>query len=975
MLTRKVIVLSVLSLIHSVLLYSHTMEIHGIKLTHEEELYIESNPVIRVANEMDWPPFDYNEFGKPKGLAIDYIKLVASKVGLEIEFVSGYTWIELLAMLENKEIDIVPALYKNKEREAYTLYSDPYYIGRLGVYGRTDDLSISNHNDLEGKRVGIQTAHGSIPYIIDEIPEISLIEVDTTAELVKLLALNKLDAIIGNPLLFHYNSREYQITNIELKNYIDFKNNEKLSTYMHIGVRNDKPLLHSIINKASNSITDQEKKLLVDRWTSSIVVKKINLTEKEKQYLINNPVIRVSNEMDYAPFDFMNGKEPQGYSIDLIKILAERAGLEVEFVNGYSWAKLEKMLFDGELDLLHTISKTRAREQKGLYSEPFHSYKNYWFVLEDEDDINSINELFGKTVVVGEGWAQSKFLKEHFPDIDLLLVDNIDEMIDAVATGKANAMISSTPVMNYYLNKRAIFDFKKSSWFKEYDRGEYRRFHFYAQYENSDLISMLNKALNSLTSEELEDLNKRWFGSSNSVSGEKPVSLTINERNYLNNNEIILTAQPDRMPYHGFDKSGNLIGIAADYIESVEESLGIKFKVISTKTDKDFTKIYNSSSPGLFLCEAEKNRGDNLNMSASYVKSPVVIATGADQLFIEDIKNYLGNEIAVVEGSYLKWKLPEKFPGIKLVPVSSVKEGLKRVRSGDLFGFIDSSAVIGYAIQNKMMLDVKIAGTLDLEREMAINVKSEDPILFNIITKSLNHISNEEKRRIYNKWIAVKYERGVDYSLIIRVIIAAFIIVSITVYWNWRLMIARKQTQRAVEALKLAQKDLKIKNEELGKLAITDRLTGLVNRMRLDEVLKNEIIRFNRSVHELSVIMLDIDHFKNINDTHGHIKGDQVLKDVAKTITSNIRENDISGRWGGEEFIIICPGTNLEGAIVIAEKLRAKIESLGSESELSLTGSFGVAQISEGDKGVDLIRKADDALYKAKRAGRNRVES
>jgi len=179
-----------------------------------------------------------------------------------------------------------------------------------------------------------------------------------------------------------------------------------------------------------------------------------------------------------------------------------------------------------------------------------------------------------------------------------------------------------------------------------------------------------------------------------------------------------------------------------------------------------------------------------------------------------------------------------------------------------------------------------------------------------------------------------------------------------------------KETQNRLAE---AHAELALKNRELESLSTTDRLTGLFNRMKLDTALKKEISRIDRYDHGLSIILMDIDHFKMVNDKLGHQAGDEVLKDVAATLRENVREVDIVGRWGGEEFLIICPETDLEGAYAIAEKMRSKMENWNLKS-VNATGSFGVAEFAKGDEEGDLIRKADRALYKAKESGRNRVE-
>lgn len=152
-----------------------------------------------------------------------------------------------------------------------------------------------------------------------------------------------------------------------------------------------------------------------------------------------------------------------------------------------------------------------------------------------------------------------------------------------------------------------------------------------------------------------------------------------------------------------------------------------------------------------------------------------------------------------------------------------------------------------------------------------------------------------------------------------------------------------------------------------------DQLTGLYNRSKLDACLEREIDRSNRYGCPLSVILMDIDHFKMVNDKLGHQAGDTVLQDVAATIKASVRSVDIIGRWGGEEFLIVCPETSLESAAVLAEKLREMMESWDLKS-VKPTGSFGVAELGRGEDDNGLIRRADRALYAAKENGRNRVE-
>lgn len=157
--------------------------------------------------------------------------------------------------------------------------------------------------------------------------------------------------------------------------------------------------------------------------------------------------------------------------------------------------------------------------------------------------------------------------------------------------------------------------------------------------------------------------------------------------------------------------------------------------------------------------------------------------------------------------------------------------------------------------------------------------------------------------------------------------------------------------------------------------AQTDGLTGLMNRVKLDEVLVTEVKRASRHQYKLSVILIDIDHFKEVNDNYGHQTGDLILQEFAASLSNNIRETDFIGRWGGEEFLLICPHTDLDGAFALAENLRQIVESTHFSIIGNKTSSFGISEFQENDTIEVVFKNVDNALYTAKNMGRNQVKS
>ncbi len=198
-----------------------------------------------------------------------------------------------------------------------------------------------------------------------------------------------------------------------------------------------------------------------------------------------------------------------------------------------------------------------------------------------------------------------------------------------------------------------------------------------------------------------------------------------------------------------------------------------------------------------------------------------------------------------------------------------------------------------------------------------------------------------------------------------------------------QLVINERLARRRERGLAEARAALEAQSSMLEELARSDAVTGIANRRGLMDDLTAEVYRALRYRRPLSVLMIDIDHFKRVNDTYGHAVGDHVLQEVATTMRASVRASDLVARYGGEEFVVVLPETDLVAAALTAEKLRSAIAThdfTEAGRDLEVTVSVGVAALTEGrlspaETARRLLVKADAAMYEAKHAGRNRVRS
>lgn len=281
---------------------------------------------------------------------------------------------------------------------------------------------------------------------------------------------------------------------------------------------------------------------------------------------------------------------------------------------------------------------------------------------------------------------------------------------------------------------------------------------------------------------------------------------------------------------------------------------------------------------------------------------------------------------------------------------------------------------VAYNIQKYNYVDIKISGKSDLVWDLSIGTRNDEVFLKSIMQKALNLITQKEIQDAYNQWFHVKFEQSVDYSSLIKYLLIVVVIIFVSVFMINKLYNEKRKTQKALNNLKELQKELELKNEELEKISITDKLTNIYNRHKIDEVLKYELLRFARTKQSFGLIIVDVDYFKSVNDEFGHNVGDNVLVSIVDVIRNNIRQTDILGRWGGEEFVIIVTETTKEDIVYFSQKLRKIIESTPIEDIGFKTCSFGVTISKNGDNSNKIIERADSALYLAKQKGRNKVE-
>jgi len=373
------------------------------------------------------------------------------------------------------------------------------------------------------------------------------------------------------------------------------------------------------------------------------------------------------------------------------------------------------------------------------------------------------------------------------------------------------------------------------------------------------------------------------------------------------------------------------------------------------------TTLFDSTKMYKWQCELSKGNtnypycGFEINLGASISEGIDL----SDYKFIKIWLNYQGEAKTIrvtlrnfnSEYSNAKDKVSTKFHQLD-IPTNHLKAG-KEV------------SLASFSVPTWWKLDLKVPINLDgpeLNNIVFIDVQTGSDISEGLQQFEL------QKIEIHGQWLAT--ETWYFSILFCWLLIGASILIIRLLTLNKTI---KRSNQREQELLQM-NSVLDKRAKKLLKISKKDKLTGALNRQGIEDAISIGILDWKKESKPLSIIMLDIDHFKKINDTHGHDVGDTVLTSLTKLVKTNIRATDRFARWGGEEFVLVCRNTSLDAAFQIAEDLRERIANACIIDNIKVTASFGVSDMQNDGSVKVLFKQADEALYRAKNSGRNKVK-
>lgn len=478
-----------------------------ISLNPEELAFIEAHPVIRVHNEQNWAPFNFSEHGIPKGFSIDYMNILAKKIGLRVEYTSGPAWSEFINMIKERRLDVMLNIVKTEEREKFIRFTKDSYIETpRAIVVRKDNFTVRNFQDLYGKTVAVEKGFFYETYLKKNHPEINIMPVKDTTESLRVVANGDADATLGVIAVEQFLINRFFFSSLKL--VLDPEEKALRSFEQFIGVRSDWPILATIFDKAMGAITEKERVDLSHKWITDEIreIERVQLTMNEKSFLKEHRVLRVAFDVDWPPVEYSD-KElgMNGIAADYLKIMSELLGVRLEPSRPRPWKEMMGAVESGELDFLSAISPTSQRRKWLDFTDSYLTFPIVILTGKEVPYIGSMSDMKGKTIAVVDGYASHDLLMANDPDLSLLPVQNVKEGLMTVSTGKAFAFVGSLATVSHVMSREGLSDLKvsgKTPYSFNISMG--------VKKDNIILLKILGKALAAISPQERNAINSRW---------------------------------------------------------------------------------------------------------------------------------------------------------------------------------------------------------------------------------------------------------------------------------------------------------------------------------------------------------------------------------------------------------------------------------------------------------------------------------
>lgn len=816
----------------------------------EEKKWLKKNPTIRLAYMNYWP-----KDSKKRNIHTEYAKLLQQYGNVDISLIRFDTWNEgyKRASSGNYIHGIMNLSWSEKREKENFDYTPAYNFSPSYLIVKQNNNTITQLKDLENKTIYLNKnsiAAQEIKALKYTIKPIALDDDEATHQALS-LDDNKAEAI----LTYTYDQEMIKKYNLKVVKKIYNTSGE-----VHIGTSKNHKQLQSIVSKIFERIPKEKLSEIKNKDYKKSEQVTVNLTEKEKLFLEENQKIKVHNETKWAPFNFFEFGQPSGYSIDLIKLVAKKTGLQIEFITGPSWNQFLEMSKKDEIDIMLNIVKTVDREQYLNFTDPYYVAKQGIFVRKDDNSIKTFEDILkNKKIAVVKGFYQHDYFKDNYPKIKLYPSKNEEEVFKSIINKKADLTVGVIDTLKYTAVKNYIKDIKSIGGL-EHDVFKDVPLSVAVRKNAPELFSIVQKGLAAITTKERWELHDKWL---NSDDKNQKIQLTNEELNWIKNHKTIkFTGDPNWLPYEAFQKNGDYIGVVADHLKLIEQRLGITIeKVEPNSWSEAVVMAKNKEIDVISGAVLDTNPLYDMKYTKAYLKSPLVVVMQKSdtKIFVADLEQLKDKKIGYVKDYAYALELKKQYPHREFYEVESIKEGLEQTASGKLDAFVCTLAIGSYNISKLGLSNLDIVGRLSVMLELGFGIRQDWEILVNLFNKAIDSISEEERSEITNRWIKVNVENTIDYTLVWKISAGVTFLLIFITYWNRKLkqIVNKKTKELEILLVKFDKNVITSEQDEHGIItSVSDALSQITGYKKEELIGKHFSIFFPKDISD--------DELKNI---------------------------------------------------------------------------------------------------------------
>ncbi|AGW14688.1 transporter substrate-binding domain-containing protein [Megalodesulfovibrio gigas] len=765
--------------------------------------------------------------GLPAGILPDIWRLWAEKTGRAIQFLRTETFNESLEMVKDGRAALNAGLFRTPEREAFLEFSDPVFTLNYFVFTHPSIKMATSLYELQGMVVGVPQGGFTRDLVSISIPAHLIREYPSNEALFQAALRGEIKAFVSTELALLY-----FLDQNRLANTFGYDKAAPLSsqTYCAAARKGDTARIAEV-NAGLARISEAERAALLQRWLVS-GVKTIPpalagmLTVEEREFLARKRVLTVHNESDWAPFNFQENGAPRGFSIDYIRLLAEKTGLEVEFISGFSWDQYQEMLRAGQLDVMMNIVITPDRSEYMTFTPSYVDMARMLYTRKDEPHMGAIADLFGKRFAVPKGFYYQELLAAY-PEIEIVEVRDTTEAVLAVSSGRADLLLAPMPVVNYLSEQLQVTNLEVGGMVPELDPGPTPGgavpLHMAISRNQAMLAEILTKGMTLITPAEVAALKAAWLTPRAGEAAEPQLRFTPAQEAWLRAHPSFrMAASTDWPPFELTTATGTYGGVIPEYVQWLQQALSITMQPVSGMLWPEALQAARDGRIDILPAVTPNDeRRAFLHFTRPYLTLPIVIATRDDADYVDSLERLAGKPLAVVRDHIVQHYLERDHPDIPLLLTDTSEEAVRAVVDGRAFALVENGAVLHYLERRLGLKNLKVAGPTPYTYELAMAVRQDLPELAAILDQALAAVPETDRTVFYERWINVHFERTVDWTAVRRVglTLAVFVggILVAVFIWNRRLAREVAVRTRAEEALRDAEARSRLVLESAGE--------------------------------------------------------------------------------------------------------------------------------------------------------------